>query len=345
MSVVSLSETPFVLAQKAQRNPGCLFYIQRGLKALVILIAALALLGLVYQSAAEASDREAYPPPGQMIVVNGHRMHIQCASVGSPTVILEAGAGHFSALWAWVQPAVAQSTRVCTYDRAGYGWSEPGPEPRDAQRIAAELHELLKLADVEPPYVMVGHSLGGVYVRVYNAQYPGEVVGMALIDATHPDNWTRQGESFEAVQTLASISSALSRIGLMRLFFAGQQFNLPEPNGAILKANISSVQYWDTQRADTAAGLATLAQGRAAGNLGSLPLAVLTAVDYPEGRGRETELALQTELAALSSNSVHETVEGAHHITLVTDAQYALSVSDMILRVVEAARTGTPLTK
>jgi hypothetical protein len=118
---------------------------------------------------------------------------------------------------------------------------------------------------------------------------------------------------------------------------------LPEPNGAVLKANISSAQYWDTQRAYTAAGLDTLAEGRAAGSLGDLTLAVLTAVDYPEGHGRETELTLQMELAALSSNSVHEMVEGAHHITLVTDAQYAALVSDAILRVVEAARTGEPL--
>ena len=119
---------------------GCLFYVKRGLLALVVLIIGLSLLGFVYQTAAEASDRDAYLPPGQMLNVDGHQMHILCTGEGSPTVILEAGAGAFSAMWAWIQPTVAQTTRVCAYDRAGFGWSEPGPEPRDAKQIALELH-------------------------------------------------------------------------------------------------------------------------------------------------------------------------------------------------------------
>lgn len=342
MSAVSVKETSSQLSRDHHPR-GCLFYVGRGLLALVILIVALSLLGFIYETAAEASDRQAYPPPGQMLDVDGHQVHILCVGEGSPTVILEAGAGHFSAMWAWVQPVIGQSTRVCAYDRAGYGWSEPGAEPRDAQRIAAELHALLESAGIEPPYVMVGHSLGGIYVRVYNALYPGEVVGMALVDATHPDNWERQGESIDALRMLASVSSVISRLGLMRLYVAGEHFDLPEPNGDILKANLSSSQYWDTQRADTIAALATLDEGRATGGLGELPLAVLAAVDYPEGRGRDTELALQTELAALSSNSLYQVVAGAHHITLVTDEQYAARVSEAILRVVESARTGEPL--
>ena len=184
-----------------------------------------------------------------------------------------------------------------------------------------------------------GHSLGGIYVRVYNAQYPGEVVGMALIDATHPDNWARQGESIETLQAMASVSSVLSRFGLMRLVFAGEHFDLPEPDGSALMAYTVSTRYWDMQRADMLAGFATIDEGRAAGDLGDMPLAVLAAVDYPEGRGRDTELALQTELAALSSNSIYQVVDGASHITLLTNEPYAAIVSKAVNQVVEAARS------
>jgi pimeloyl-ACP methyl ester carboxylesterase len=270
-------------------------------------------------------------------------MHMVCIGEGSPTVILEAGAGHFSATWARVQPMVAQSTRVCAYDRAGYGWSESGPEPRDAEHIAAELHSLLDQAGIDPPYVLVGHSLGGIYARVYDVHYPGEVDGMALVDATHPDNWMRQGESIQALQTAANVSTVLARIGLMRLFFAGQNFAVPEPHNAALKADIASAQYWDTQRADAAAMEATTAEGRASGELGDLPLAVVAAGEYPDGPGKDIKFSLQHELAALSTNSSYQEIAGANHISLVTNEPYARLVSQAILRVVEAARTGQPL--
>ena len=246
------------------RRRGCLFYVKRGLKWLAIGLIALIGLGMIVQAIATESDRRTYTPIGQLYPVEGHQMHMICMGEGSPTVILEAGAGHFSMLWAWVQPDIAQSTRACAYDRAGYGWSDPGPEPRDAQQIASELHALLDVVGIEPPYVLVGHSLGGIYARVFNAQYPGEVIGMALIDATHPDNWIRQGESISALQTAATVSSVLARMGLMRLFFGGQNFDLPEPNNAALKVDIASAQYWDTQRADAAAMETTTAEGRAA---------------------------------------------------------------------------------
>ena len=330
-------------ADPSSHKRGCLFYIKRGLKWLGIAPIVLVVLGVIYQAIATETDRRAYSPAGQLYLVNGHQMHLICMGEGSPTVILEAGAGHFSATWAHVQPMVAQSTRVCAYDRAGYGWSESGPEPRDAEHIVAELHSLLELAGIDPPYVLVGHSLGGIYARVYNAHYPGEVVGMALVDATHPDNWVPQGESIQALQAMASVSTVLARVGLMRLFFAGQNFDLPDTDNGALKADIASAQYWDTQRADAAAMEATTAQGRATGELGDLPLAVLAAGEYPAGPGRDIKFSLQHELAALSTNSTYQEIAGANHLSLVTNEQYATLVSQVIIRVVEAARTGQPL--
>lgn len=325
---------------QAIQGRGCLFYVKRALKWAAGSALALIVLGFAYQTVATEMDRRSYLPPGQLVNVNGHEMHILCMGEGSPTVILDAGA---AALWAWIQPAVGQFTRVCAYDRAGYGWSAPGPEPRSAGYVAGELHALLEMAGIQPPYIIAAHSFGGIYARVFYGQYPGEVAGIALLDATHPDNWERQGESPEALRAMSSVAAVLSRVGLMRLVAAGQDFALPEAENAALKASMASSRYWDSQRADAAALEASLDAARAVGSLGDLPLAVVAALTYPEGQGRDTERALQLELAALSENSSYQEIAGAGHITLLTDERYARFVSEAIRRVIEAVRTGRSL--
>src|SRR5262245_33658318 len=142
---------------------GCLVWICRVLAVLV----GLALLGAAYESISEAADARAYSPPGQMVDVGGYRLHINCVGAGSPTVVIESGWGDWSAAWSTVQSAAATSTRVCTYDRAGYGFSEPGPLPRTADRFAQELHTLLHEGGIPGPYVLAGHSLGGATVRLF----------------------------------------------------------------------------------------------------------------------------------------------------------------------------------
>jgi pimeloyl-ACP methyl ester carboxylesterase len=121
--------------------------------------------GMGYQFAGMLIDRSHYPPPGQMIDVGGHRLHLYCTGTGSPTVVLEAAAPGWSLYWSLVQPDVAKVTKVCAYDRAGLGWSERGPLPRTGQRMARELHQLLTRAGISGPYVFVGHSLGGFVAR------------------------------------------------------------------------------------------------------------------------------------------------------------------------------------
>src|SRR5215211_6010440 len=132
-------------------------WIRRGLVWLVAGLLALAVIGAIYQVAATQIDQSTYPPPGEMVNVNGHLMHINCMGEGGPTVILEAANLGMSAHWVRVQQQLAKTTRVCAYDRAGMGWSETGPEPRDAEQISSELHALLKGAGTEGPYVLVGH--------------------------------------------------------------------------------------------------------------------------------------------------------------------------------------------
>src|SRR5689334_7171128 len=162
-----------------------------GLSKVLVVLLVVMLLGAAYESVSEAADARAYPPPGQMVDVGGYRLHINCVGTGSPTVVIDAGWGDSSGAWSsWVQPSAASTTRVCTYDRAGLGYSEPGPLPRTAARFARELHTVLRNAEVPGPYVLVGHSAGGLTVRVFADAYPAEVVGVVLIDSMNPNNAT-----------------------------------------------------------------------------------------------------------------------------------------------------------
>ena len=153
---ISLSVVSSTTARTIMRR------IWRLLLGLVVALLALAVAGAIYQSIATELAERAYPPPGEMVDVGGYSLHINCVGQGSPTVLLDAGSGGFSAQWVRVQQEVSGTTRVCAYDRAGMGWSEMGPEPRDAKRITGELHALLEGAGIEGPYVLVGHSFGGL---------------------------------------------------------------------------------------------------------------------------------------------------------------------------------------
>ena len=135
--------------------------------------------------AAGLSILELEAPPGDMVGVGSHRLHIHCMGEGSPTVIFESGLGGTSLDWSRVQPAVSEFTRACSYDRAGYGWSESSPGPRHAARLAAELDRLLRYARVPPPYALVGHSFGGFTIRIFAARREQAVAGLVLVDAVH----------------------------------------------------------------------------------------------------------------------------------------------------------------
>jgi pimeloyl-ACP methyl ester carboxylesterase len=158
-------------SQRTRPTRGLGLWIRRGPVWLVAGLLALAVIGAIYQAVATQIDQRTYPPPGEMVDVGTHSLHINCLGEGSPTVILEAANLGMSAHWVRVQQQLAKTTRVCAYDRAGMGWSEPGPEPRDARQISSELHAQLNgAADTEGPYVLVGHSYGGLYARRYAAR-------------------------------------------------------------------------------------------------------------------------------------------------------------------------------
>jgi hypothetical protein len=163
----------------------------------VMAMMALVAVGGGYETVSGALDED-FPMPGQLIDVGGHSLHLNCRGSGSPTVILEPGAGGISSTLAWITPAVARDTRVCVYDRAGRGWSEPADGPQDGAQIANDLHTLLERAHVPGPYVMAGHSFGGLYVLAFAARYPDEVAGLVLLDSTEPGSAATSATSPES---------------------------------------------------------------------------------------------------------------------------------------------------
>jgi pimeloyl-ACP methyl ester carboxylesterase len=275
------------------------------------------LAGAVYESAAEARDAQAFPPPGQMVDVGGHRLHLHCTGSGSPTVIIEAGWGGWSASWSWVQPEVAKTTRVCTYDRAGMGYSEEGPLPRTANQFTHELHTLLQEAGISGPYVLAGHSLGGLPVRVFAHTYPTEVAGVVLIDSMNPRQL--KGTPADATAQVAGQSRGFSiftlpaRIGLLRLLAGplGSTPTLPPDVEQAYTARSVSTRFAQATL-DEGKGMAmSLAQAGAVASLGDTPLIVLSrGLDLdsnPEWPG------MQTELLQLSSQSRQVIAEKSGH--------------------------------
>jgi pimeloyl-ACP methyl ester carboxylesterase len=130
-------------------------------------------------------------PPGRLVDVGGYRLHLYCRGRDGPTVIFDAGLGGFSMDWIFVQTQLDREAQVCAYDRAGYGWSDSGPAPRDSDHIVGELAELLRNAQLPPPYVLVGHSFGGYNVELFAKFNPREVAGIVLVEASHPDQAER----------------------------------------------------------------------------------------------------------------------------------------------------------
>jgi pimeloyl-ACP methyl ester carboxylesterase len=316
-------------------------------KALLWLAAALLLLavvGAVYQAVATWRAQRANPPPGEMVDVGDHELHIHCAGRGSPTVVLEAASGAMSAQWVRVQQQVSETTRVCAYDRAGMGWSEDGPEPRDAERVAAELHALLGEAGVEGPYVLAGHSYGGLYAQAYAARYPNEVAGVALVESSHPEQFERlpeARESYEQTRRLFAVAPWLARIGVVRLFnLSPAPPELPERQRAQLDARSPSTRQVIATADEFRATPRTTDQARGLRGLGDKPLAVVSAGTQPRDW-----LELQYELAALSPNSSHRVVEGATHVSVLYDPDDAKITSAAIVGVVEAARDDRPLAR
>jgi pimeloyl-ACP methyl ester carboxylesterase len=309
----------------------------RRLRLVAAAILSLTGAGAVYQHFATTRERAMHPPPGRLLDVGGCRLHLQSAGSGTPTVVLEAGLGGISSAWAWVQSETAEFSHVVSYDRAGLGWSGSDTSPKTAKQVAQRLRSLLQSANTTPPYVLVGHSMGGLFVRVFADLFPKDVAGLVLVDASHPDQQRRSN----AIEThmctgfrMLKGVPLLARAGYIRLsgFFDSWAVGLPDKQAAEAKSFLSSYRHLKTTRDESLAWDAICAEVRSTLGLWDKPLVVVTAgKDVLPGHPE-----LQSELAALSSNSVHWAAKGADHVTLVTHRQHASSVVEAIQYVVRA---------
>ena len=308
-------------------------------RLLAAVIPCLTGLGALYQAFATLRDRRSFPPPGTLVDVDGCRLHLQRSGAGLPSVVLESGLGGMSTAWGWIQPEAAKFSSVVSYDRAGLGWSGPDAAPKSAALAARRLRALLLKAGVRPPFVVVGHSMGGLFIRVFAAIYPGEIAGMVLLDAVHHDQHLRSPAIELHMRTGFRFLGAvplLARLGYVRLagLFDAWGEGLPARQAAESGAFLTSYRHLRTTRDESLAWDAICAEVRGAGDLGDTPLAVVTAgKDVLPGQPE-----LQEELARLSSDSVHLVVPGADHVTLVTRREHALAVVEAIRQVVAKGR-------
>ena len=310
----------------------------------VIAVMALASVSAGLETVREHLDASAYPMAGQLIDVGGHRLHLQCTGSGTPTVVLQPGGGDMSSVMGWVAPAVAAHTRVCVYDSAGRGWSEASDVTQDGSQMMTDLHTLLHRGGVPGPYVLAGHSFGGLYVRIFAAQYPDEVAGMVLIDSTGahlPASTSPQSWGPDDILARASVlASTLARLGVGRLFGLGYG-SLPQQSDDQVRAKLAVSTSLRSTMDEYIQASASEHEAASLADFGDKPLVVLTA-----GTGNDAAWrAAQNKTVTLSTNSVHRVVEGAVHADLVLDQADAAVTAQAINDVVSSVRNNQPLVK
>ncbi len=265
---------------------------------------------------------------GRLVDVGWHRLYIECTGSGGPAVVLQSGLGESSSYWSLMAPAVAASTMVCVYDRAGHGRSDEAAGPQDGIDLATDLHALLERRGVAGPYVLVGHSSGGRYVRVFAARYPDQVAGMVSFDAQPADAFEALPDYptfYRGLHVVYSLSPTLARVGLL-----GPVLGLPADQSTVAAARGA--------RDELNALPTALRQAQALTSIGSHPLIVVTAGTGPQAGW----LSAQDRMTDLSTNAEHRVVAAATHVSLITGADAATS-SQAVLDAVASIRARTAL--
>jgi pimeloyl-ACP methyl ester carboxylesterase len=321
-------------------------WLNRAVRVLLTLIIAFLVVGGLYQNISETRERRFHPMPGQLVDVGGDIMHIDCTGQGSPTVILDAGMGDSFISWHKVQPEIARFTRVCSYDRGGIGYSDSSPRPRTTRVIVDELHRLLQQAGIIGPLILVGHSMGGFDVRLYAGLYRNEVVGMVLVDSSHPEQqkrlppelkdldatWLREQEVFEFTMPF----------GIPRLLgFCG--------NDAAIRAVDCNFRSVRESVAELKAISESASQTATTGSLGDIPLVVLShdpdtpQPDLPEDLVKPANDAwqqMQEELAHLSSKGEQVIAKNSGHYIQLDRPDLVIKA---VRSVVDQAREAQPV--
>lgn len=286
------------------------------------------LLGVIYEQFMRATSHRAFPPPGEMVDVGGYSLHLHCSGRGTPTVLLESGLDPSGSLsWSRVQGPVSEFTRVCAYDRAGILWSESGPRPRDGRQIVAELDALLSNSGESPPLVLVGHSHGGLYTRLFTDEHPEDVAGLVMVDASHPEMMERLPDELarppEMSRVLLAVFWLANHTGLSRLLL-GSGTREAYPDSIMPVLGRFELQSAAAVLAEAEAVPGTDRAARETGPFGDLPLIVLVRgnemdpamMRISEEQARQLDalwLELQEELAELSTSGRLQVVSGADH--------------------------------
>lgn len=278
---------------------------------MLVIVALLAAAGFLYQNISEARDRRFNAMPGRRVNVGSEGstmyMHINCTGEGTPTVVLDSGLGDSFISWQKVQPQIAKFAHICSYDRAGIGYSDASPRPRTSKVIAEELNSLLHNAGISPPYILVGHSMGGYDVRLFASLYRSEVAGMVLVDASHPDQEKRLPVELSGME--ASWLREAEFLEFAMPFGIPRLLGLCDENARVRAAECN----FHTAREgvkEMKAFPESAAQAAASGLLGDLPLIVLShdpdrpSADLPADLVKPTNDAwekMQVEMAHLST--------------------------------------------
>jgi len=350
VNTITSSQRSTTLPRAAWRSNQIVRWIGRVVLGLLALIIGLAAIGASYEAIMAAGDATRYPPPGQLIDVGGYRLHIACQGDGGRTVVLVTGLGGSSLLWSRVQPAIASSTRVCVYDRAGLGWSDASSRARTPAAAATELHTLLTNAGIPGPYVLVGASVGGKYIRLFAEEYPNAVAGLVLVDARH--------ESVDAALTpderAAGLAGArrdsrlywwLGRLGIMRLFGARLAAAtspgaaaLPTNTATLLMVQASRPHALDAMVSESAGMTADDERLRAARPLGALPLVVLAA-DSSVAQSPDWRAAQETQRQLSNNSRLIVVPQSSHFVSF----DQPLAVVDAVQQVIISLQAGRPL--
>lgn len=320
------------------------------LKTLLIL-AALPVTGFLYQYASSCYENYAYTPLGKMVDIGGYKLHIYDTGIGGPTVILDAGMGCNSLDWCLIQSELSKFTRVCSYDRAGMGWSEESPKPRTSEVVVHELHALLKSAGIPGPYIFVGHSFGGINARLFAQRYSDEIAGIILVDAGHEQQLDRLPKAAEKLHQLVKQRTTLlmlSRLGVTRLLqrlpSAKKQLEkLPASMRPLYLSQKLHTKHMETILAEATAVEESFAQlAHTEGAIKNIPLTVISAGKAPSpleaGLSQEENnewLAhwheLQKDLASKSIKSKHIIAERSGHMIHLEQPEIIIhAVRDMV---------------
>jgi pimeloyl-ACP methyl ester carboxylesterase len=326
----------FVRTRSQLNSPGARWLLYPILAALTV-----ASVGGGYETVRESLDARAFPMPGQLVDVGGYRLHLHCTGSGSPTVILEPGQGGVSSDFGWIAPAVARDSTVCVYDRPGRGWSDAADGPQDGDQIAANLHTLLDRAHVPGPYVLAGHSFGGLYVQAFAAKYPDQVAGLVLLDSTAPKLGpalpTNSG-SYNGLSRVSKLFSSIAHFGVGRLIAQGDYGSLLPSSQGEARANASTAHNLAAYIDEFGQANTAMQQASSLTSLNGKPLIVLTADKGSDGQWQ----AKQDHMASLSTNSLHRHADATHDSLISAEADSA-AASQAISDVVASVRTSRPL--